>query len=78
MRLGSVASSALLRGGSSAIRSLIPDATSTPRRAGFGAWNGAVDAGPNPDKLSVYRGLRSIVVERRGARSTLGSQCSTN
>ncbi len=31
-----------------------------------------------PDDLSVHRGLRSSVVERRDARSTLGSQCSTN
>jgi len=32
----------------------------------------------SPDQSIVHRGLRSLVVARRGARSVLGSQCSTN
>jgi hypothetical protein len=38
----------------------------------------SADLARNGSALSAHRRSRSIVVERRGARRCLGSQCSTN
>jgi len=56
----------------------VSDANSTPTRSRIGPPNHPMREALFPVNRSVHRGLRSFVPERRGARMSLGSQCSTD